>query len=85
MAAVAQARTAGIERPASPMQVRVMAVSETVAEEATSASMVWRRVVASCLDTRMSLTEPVEARARMRVSSARRHWVFVPPASMARK
>jgi hypothetical protein len=33
----------------------------------------------------MSLTVPVEARARTRSSAARRQAVLVPPASMARK
>ena len=82
---VAQARTAGMERPARPKQVRVIWLSEMLAEATTSSIMDWRRAVASASETRMSLTEPVEARARTRVESARRHCVLVPPASMARK
>ena len=56
-----------------------------LAEVAAWVSMPWRRVVASAMETRMSLTEPVEARARIWVESAMRQLVLVPPASMARK
>ena len=81
----AHARTAGLLIPASPKHVRVICPSETPAAAATSASIACSRAVASASETRISFTVPVVARASTRVSSASRHCVLVPPASMARK
>ena len=80
----AHACTAGPLQPASPKQVRVTWPSDAPAAAAASANIARNRAVASSSETRINFTVPVAARARTPLSSASKHRVLVPPASIAR-
>ena len=79
----AQARTAGLELPASPMHVRVTESSVTPALAAPSRNSSSSRAVAVSSHTVISLTVAPAASPSTRVSSATHNRVFVPPPSIA--
>src|SRR5580704_9260592 len=81
----AHSRTASMVTPAMPMQVWVTSARLAPAASETSVSMACSRAEASASPTRINFTLPVVARPRTWFSSARRHLVLVPPASIARK
>ena len=80
----AHARAASLELPASPMQVRSTASSATDAFAAAARTSSCSRAVATSSPTLISFTVSPAASPSTRASSAKRHRVFVPPASIAK-